>query len=103
MNRHELATALDAMAVPQLAMLLRRAASPWLTVLTYHRVASPSVSRGADSIHMLDDGVVDVTADQLERQLEFVKRWLNPVGLGDLVSFVDVGKPLPPNPILITF
>jgi peptidoglycan/xylan/chitin deacetylase (PgdA/CDA1 family) len=103
MNRHELANALDAMAIPQLAMLLRRAASPWLTVLTYHRVAAPSAGGGAEWTHGLDDGVVDVTADQLDRQLRFVKRWFHPIGVGELFSFVHAGKALPPNPVLITF
>jgi peptidoglycan/xylan/chitin deacetylase (PgdA/CDA1 family) len=103
MNRHELANTLDEMAIPQLVMLMRRAISPWLTVLTYHRVASPGVGSGAPAAGVMDEGVVDVAADQLERQLAFIKRWFHPVGIDDLFSFVHADKPLPRNPILITF
>src|SRR5260370_28198090 len=102
MNRPELASVLDAMAIPQLAMFLRRAASSWLTVLTYHRVASPAVS-GCSNERLLDDGVVDVNADQLERQLAFIKRWFHPVAIDQIFAFISAGKPLPRNPILITF
>jgi peptidoglycan/xylan/chitin deacetylase (PgdA/CDA1 family) len=96
MNRGKLANALDGMRVPQLCLALRRAASPWLTVLTYHRVAQP------DAAVEYDDGVVDVTPERLDRQLAFVTRWFDVVDMADLVAFARGGS-LPQNPLLVTF
>lgn len=70
--------------------------SPWLTVLTYHRVAEP----GADP--ELDSGVIDATPAQFERQVAMLTRHFELVGIQDLVAFTE-GQPLPPNPLLITF
>ena len=64
LDRTTLAAALDGLRVPQLLMSVRRATSPWITVLTYHRVAP------LEAAEMLDEGVVDVTPEQLERQLD---------------------------------
>jgi peptidoglycan/xylan/chitin deacetylase (PgdA/CDA1 family) len=97
MDRTVVAAALDGMRVPQLVMSLRRAASPWVTVLTYHRVADPHAAA------MLDEGVVDVTPEQLDRQLAFVRRWFEPVGLDGLLAAARGVRPLPRNPVLITF
>jgi peptidoglycan/xylan/chitin deacetylase (PgdA/CDA1 family) len=97
MNRAALATTLDQLRVPQLVMSLRREVSPWLTVLTYHRVTRPRVAAG------LDDGVVDVTPELLEQQLAFIGRWFHPIGLDDLFAFVRAQRALPKNPVLVTF
>ena len=85
------------MLVPQFLMSVRRAVSPWITVLTYHRVAHP------DAAEMLDQGVVDVTPEQLERQLAFVRRWFQVVSLNDLLDHTRGRKSLPRNPVLVTF
>jgi peptidoglycan/xylan/chitin deacetylase (PgdA/CDA1 family) len=97
MDRTALAAALDGMRLPQIVMSLRRATTQWITVLTYHRVANPSAAA------MLDEGVVDVAPDQLERQLMFLRRWFDPIGLGELLAYVRGQGPLPPNPVLVTF
>jgi peptidoglycan/xylan/chitin deacetylase (PgdA/CDA1 family) len=97
MDRTALAAALDRMGVPRAAMTLRRAVSPWVTVLTYHRVAA------ANPASLLDDGVVDVSPEQLERQLAFVKEWFCPIGLDDLLAYVRARRPLPRNALLVTF
>jgi len=97
MDRSALALALDRMGVPQATMLLRRAASTWVTVLTYHRVAEPN------SPTLFDDGVIDVRPHQLDRQLAFVKRWFSPVGIDVLLSHVRTGSALPRNCLLVTF
>lgn len=81
----------------QLLLSLRRAASPWLTVLTYHRVAEAGESGD------LDDGVVDCTPDQLARQMAFVKRWFGIVSIDDLRAFAAGRAPLPRNPLLVSF
>jgi peptidoglycan/xylan/chitin deacetylase (PgdA/CDA1 family) len=97
MNRPALAAHLDRLGVPQLVMSLRRKAPLWLTILTYHRVARP------DATSVLDDGVVDVTPELLERQLAFVGRWFQPVRMDDLLAFVQGRGELPNNPVLVTF
>jgi peptidoglycan/xylan/chitin deacetylase (PgdA/CDA1 family) len=109
MDRSALAVALDKMRVPQAAMTLRRmagvtgmarvarAASPWLTVLTYHRVAPSSAGVA------FDVGVIDARPEQFDRQLAFVKRWFDPLSIEDVLDHVVGAKPLPQNPILITF
>ena len=96
MNRGTLANALDGMRVPQVCLALRRAASPWLTVLTYHRVAQP------DAAVAYDDGVVDVTPERLDRQLAFVTRWFDVIDMADVFAFARGGS-LPSNPLLVTF
>jgi peptidoglycan/xylan/chitin deacetylase (PgdA/CDA1 family) len=97
MNRTALAAALDRLSVPELVMSLRRKAPLWLTVLTYHRVASSGVAS------VLDDGVVDVTPDLLEKQLAFVHRWFQPIAMDDLLAFGEGRAGLPANPLLVTF
>jgi peptidoglycan/xylan/chitin deacetylase (PgdA/CDA1 family) len=97
LDRTSLAAALGGLHVPELVMSLRQAASPWITVLTYHRVGH------ADAASRLDDGVVDVAPEQLDRQLAFVRRWFDPIALGDLVAYVRGGAVLPRNPLLVTF
>ena len=97
MDRSTLATVLDKAKLPGLLLSLRaRTASPWITVLTYHRVAP--VEAAAD----FDDGVVDVTPDAFDRQVAFVARSFDLVGIEDLIAFRR-GAKLPKNPLLITF
>jgi peptidoglycan/xylan/chitin deacetylase (PgdA/CDA1 family) len=97
LDRTSLAGALGGLRVPELVMSLRRAAPHWITVLTYHRVGHQ------DPASTLDDGVIDVSPEQLDRQLEFVRRWFDPIALGDLLAHVRDGAVLPRNPLLITF
>jgi peptidoglycan/xylan/chitin deacetylase (PgdA/CDA1 family) len=97
LDRTTFAAALDGMRVPHLAMALRRAASPWITVLTYHRVADPVAAAE------FDEGVVDVTPQELDRQLAFVRRWFRVVALDDVLAHARGGKRLPRNPVLVTF
>jgi peptidoglycan/xylan/chitin deacetylase (PgdA/CDA1 family) len=97
MNRTTLATALDRMRVPQLLMSLRGSSSPWLTVLTYHRVGEPGAAGD------LDEGVVDVTPAQLDRQLRYLRHWLDPVSLQDVLAWRRGWRGLPANPVLVTF
>jgi peptidoglycan/xylan/chitin deacetylase (PgdA/CDA1 family) len=81
------------------SMLLRvRGAvrSPWVTVLTYHRVAHPG---GSDGLY---DGVVDARPEAFERQLSYLGKYCNVISIEDLLEFRK-GASLPPNPVLITF
>jgi len=69
---------------------------PWLTILTYHRFPSQ------DGQEAFDDGVVDVTPEEFEHHIICVKKHFNVVGISDLCAFAD-GRPLPRNPVAITF
>src|SRR4051794_37737322 len=81
---------------PALLMVRKLAASPWITVLSYHRAAK----LGAQTEY--DDGVVDVSPEQFERHLVFLKRWCNVVDNDQMLAFAR-GKKLPRNPVQITF
>jgi peptidoglycan/xylan/chitin deacetylase (PgdA/CDA1 family) len=96
-DRATLARAIDGSGFARVVLSLRRAASPWLTVLTYHRVSDLDESGG------LDDGVVDCTPDQLARQIAFVRRWFDIVTTDDLRAFAAKRASLPRNPLLVSF
>jgi hypothetical protein len=49
-----------------------------------------------------DDGVVDVTVEDFERQVISLKRHFSVVGIDELCAFA-AGDSLPPNPVAITF
>lgn len=97
MDRIDLGTVVDSVGLTRMVLAMRRIMSPWITTLTYHRVARP------DDAAMLDDGVVDVAPAQLDRQLAFLTQWFSPIGIGDLCAFVRGSRRLPPNPLLVTF
>ena len=80
-----------------MALSLRRAASPWIPVLTYHRVAPAAAG------DRLDDGVVDATPADFDRQMAFVRSSFEPIGVVDLLAFAGGAQGLPRNPIMITF
>jgi len=67
-----------------------------LTVVTYHRV-QPSHAPAP-----FDEQVIDATPESFDSQLGTIAQHFRTVGIDDLIGFLD-GKPLPPNPILITF
>jgi peptidoglycan/xylan/chitin deacetylase (PgdA/CDA1 family) len=80
------------------AILKLRAWSPipWLSILTYHQFPSK------DGVELFDDGVVDVTPEEFERQIVCVKRHFNVVGVAELCAFAN-GRSLPNNPVAIAF
>lgn len=97
-DRRRLAAVLDRAGVVPAALALRRmSASPWITVLTYHRIASP------DPTSDYDQDVVDASPDEFERQVVFLKRACSVISLEQLLAFRRNGNRLPPNPVLITF
>jgi peptidoglycan/xylan/chitin deacetylase (PgdA/CDA1 family) len=97
MNRQTLAGVLDGAKLPAMFMSIRaRTASPWITVLTYHRVAQPKDAAP------FDEGVVDVTPEAFDKQLAFLRERFDVIGIDDLVRFRH-GGPLPKNPVLVTF
>jgi peptidoglycan/xylan/chitin deacetylase (PgdA/CDA1 family) len=80
------------------AILALRASTPlpWLSILTYHRFANPE---GGEPF---DDGVADVTEEEFDLQLGYLKRYFRIVGLDEICAWAS-GKKLPPNPLAITF
>jgi peptidoglycan/xylan/chitin deacetylase (PgdA/CDA1 family) len=79
-----------------LLRLQARRPSPWLTVLTYHRVAEPDKER------RVDVGVIDATPAQFEDQVAYLAEHYTIIGVDELLHYTRTGK-LPPNSVLITF
>ncbi len=82
-----------------LDLLLRMRAqrpSPWLTILTYHRVAEPALEREVDV------EVIDATPAQFEDQVAYLSRHYSIIGVDELLHYTRTGR-LPPNSVLITF
>ncbi len=96
-SRASVAAAVDRTGMARAVLSVRRAVSPWIPVLTYHRVAR------RDDASLFDDGVVDVSPEQLHRQLAFLRQWFTPIGTDDLVAFVNGSGRLPRNPVMVTF
>jgi len=97
MARTRLSKLLDGTGALSLVLRLRsHASSPWLTVLTYHRVTDPALAE------MVDGDVVDARPEAFEEQLVFLKRYCHLIGMDDLLAFRR-GASLPHNPVLLTF
>lgn len=96
-KRESLVNTLERLGLVEALLQTRRVVGlPWLTVLTYHRVGEPGFA--AD----LDDGVIDATPEQFDQQLALLARHFRFVSIDEVAGFFR-GKPLPPNPLLITF
>ncbi len=97
MSRRDLAQLLDyAGALEAILCARARSVCPWITVLTYHRIHDDPAGQPFDM------GVIDATSGEFDQQLSVLKRYFNVVSLDDVLAYVS-GKPLPPNPALITF
>lgn len=97
MGRTAISDLLDgAGALGFLLRLRARTPAPWLTVLTYHRIANPVLAAE------LDQEVVDARPEEFEQQLSFLEKYCNVISLEDVLAF-QRGQRLPPNPVLITF
>jgi peptidoglycan/xylan/chitin deacetylase (PgdA/CDA1 family) len=68
----------------------------FVTVLTYHRVA------WLDRVGELDPDIIDADPALFAEQLDFLAQYFTFVTINDLVAHLR-GKPLPPNPLLLTF
>jgi peptidoglycan/xylan/chitin deacetylase (PgdA/CDA1 family) len=97
-KRQALVAAGWALGIPRLLLAARRLQRPprWLAVLNYHRVNSPAAAAE------LDSGVLDATPEDFEAQMRALCRHLTPISLDELLAWLD-GRPLPPNPVLVTF
>lgn len=91
------AGALDTLGLLDRLLWLRgRCRLPLVGVFTYHRIAEP------DGVGELDGGVAEADARELREQIALIKAHCTPVTLTDLRRGLH-GRPLPPNPVLITF
>lgn len=82
-----------------LDLLLRvraRRPLPWLTVLTYHRVADPEMEQAVDR------DVIDATPAQFEDQIAYLARNYTIIGVDELLHYTRTGV-MAPNSVLITF
>lgn len=81
--------------------LIRAGRSLWassLTVVNYHRIDDPYRS-DFDSFKPN----VSATAQEFDRQLDYLAKWFHVVSLKDIVEWLDGHKELPPHAALITF
>jgi peptidoglycan/xylan/chitin deacetylase (PgdA/CDA1 family) len=83
-------------ALTALVRWRERTPAPWLSILTYHRFP------GSTATEPFDEGVIDVTADEFERQVMVLKKHFTVVGTDELCAFAQGGS-LPRNPVAITF
>jgi len=77
--------------------LRARYGSPYLTVLTYHRVFDPPKD------YPYDKGVIDVGPEDFSAQLKTLKRYFNVIGIDELCAHVAGEESLPDNAAMITF
>lgn len=98
MNKRGLLAGLlhDTGLLSKLLALRARTGAPWLSILTYHRFPAH------DGSEPFDDGVIDTSAEELERHVICLKRHFDVVGVDELCAFA-AGGTLPPNAVAITF
>lgn len=75
-----------------------RLPSAWqrLTILTWHRVTK---DLGAG----FDRGVIAASPKQFDQQIAILKQRFSVIDTSALVKYREEGRPLPPNPVLLTF
>ena len=66
-------------------------------ILAYHRILN------ATQDFPYDPDVISATPNEFRRQMEFVRTYFSPLTFGQLAAFLESGRPLPANPLLITF
>ncbi|MBS2012694.1 MAG: polysaccharide deacetylase family protein [Deltaproteobacteria bacterium] len=71
---------------------------PYLPIVTYHRLGVPAIDAKE-----LDDSVVDATKEDFDRQVALMTKRFTVLGVEELRQFFFEGRPLPKNPVLITF
>lgn len=74
-----------------------RFGSPYLTVLTYHRVFE------APTDYPFDRGVIDVGPEAFDAQCKTLQRYFNVVGIDEVVAHFEGTEKLPTNAALVTF
>jgi peptidoglycan/xylan/chitin deacetylase (PgdA/CDA1 family) len=96
-KRFQLAKLLEGARITEALLRLRQLApTPWLPILTYHRVYDASAGT------LYDEGVIDSTPASFDEQMGTVARYFTPMNMDGILSWF-AGAPLPSNPIVITF
>ena len=89
---------LDRVGLIESVLRLRsRLGSPYLTVLTYHRVFD------VPKEYHFDRGVIDVGPEVFDAQLKVLRRYFNVVGIEELCAHYTNAEKLPPNAAVVTF
>ncbi len=97
-SRQRLCSLLDRVGFTESVLRLRaRLGSPYLTVLTYHRVFD------LPEVYEFDRGVVDVGPEAFDAQLNILGRYFQIVGIDEVCAHFEGLQKLPPNAALITF
>ncbi len=99
-KRQRLAEALDRVgALDTLLRLRRMTRTPWLTVVSYHRIGD-RVGEGVGTD--FDPGVVDATVAEFDRHMAFMSQHFSVIGIDELCAGLSGGR-MPPNAALVTF
>jgi peptidoglycan/xylan/chitin deacetylase (PgdA/CDA1 family) len=97
-RRELIAAAFDRVGAFDALLRLRRATrTPWLTVVSYHRIGELE-----DPAHRYDPGVLDATVEDFDRQMAFMARHFQVIDVATLCRGLAGGK-LPANAALVTF
>lgn len=94
-KRQRICALLDQVGAIELLLRLRKRSTPWLTVLTYHRVGRPEG-------HRFDSEVIDVSPEAFDRHLELIGRYFHVVTTEEVRDYFR-GASLGKSPALITF
>jgi len=78
---------------------IRDGATPTVTILAYHRVAS----RDGRSSNTGDPRVISATPQEFAWQMDYLKINFTVMALEELVECAQKSRPLPPNTVVITF
>ncbi len=97
-SRQRLCSVLDRVGLIEGVLRARsRFGSPYLTVLTYHRVFD------APEVYPYDRGVIDVGPEAFDAQLKTLRKYFNVVGVEEVCAHFAGEQSLPRNAAVVTF
>lgn len=97
-SRQRLCSILDRVGLIEGVLRARaRFGSPYLTVLTYHRVFE------APEVYPFDRGVIDVGPEAFDAQLKTLAKYFNVVGIDEVCAHFAGEQALPKNAAVVSF
>ncbi len=97
-SRQRLCSLLDRVGLIEGVLRARaRFGSPYLTILTYHRVFDPP------EVYPFDRGVVDVGPEAFDAQLKTLGKYFNVVGVDEVSAHFAGEEALPRNAAVVSF
>ena len=97
-SRQRLCSLLDRVGLIEGVLRMRaRFGSPYLTVLTYHRVFD------VPNNYPFDRGVIDVGPEAFDAQLKTLGKYFNVVGTEEVCAHFEGVERLPPNAAVVSF